>query len=217
MTRFFCADPHIGHTRIAELRGYSTTQEHDNAVLQPIRELKRGDQLWVLGDLSSGGRKAEDRALEQLADAIPEGVGAHLIAGNHDSCSPVHRESYKRQKVFLEVFDSVQPFARMKLEGRYFMLSHFDYMGMRWLHRDANVERENEYDQYRLHDHGKWLIHGHTHQPVPYRRFVHPRSICVSWESWKRLVSERDILHIVADAEWREGCYTVDCTVPIGS
>jgi len=79
----------------------------------------------------------------------------HLIAGNHDRCHPMHRDAHNWQRRYLEVFDSVQSFARRRIAGRQVMLSHFPFSG--------DHTFEDRYTQYRLRDEGAWLLHGHTH------------------------------------------------------
>lgn len=186
--RHFIADLHLGHDLVADLRGFASVAEHDEAVLTSVLDaVGPGDQLWILGDLSTGSRTTEDAALEALCE-VPDEVGLHLIAGNHDSVWPGHRQSYKRQKDFLDVFDSVQAFARARIDGRSVMLSHFPFTG--------DHSEEDRCVQYRLRDEGLWLVHGHTHSEYVVSG-EHPRQLCVSWEAWGRPASEVEIAEMI--------------------
>lgn len=157
--RYYTSDLHLGHALVAETRGYfGDVSEHDTAVLDSLRdELNpKGDQLWILGDLSGGSKRMTERALDLLA-ALP--FPKHLILGNHDPGHPMHRDAWKWQRRYLDVFESIQPFARQRFTVDDFrhevMLSHFPY--------DGDHTEEARYSQYRLRDCGRWLLHGHTH------------------------------------------------------
>jgi calcineurin-like phosphoesterase family protein len=83
----------------------------------------------------------------------------HLISGNHDPVHPFHRDSYKLYEKWMYAFTSIQPFLRRKLGGKYFLMSHFPYMGTGAEGHGA----EDRYPQFRLPDMGLPLLHGHTH------------------------------------------------------
>lgn len=207
MTVYFTSDLHLGHQKIADIRGHTTSEAHTNAILDTLCTLPRGSQLWILGDLSSGSRGAEDYALAMLTSVANEGIELHLIAGNHDSVHPMYRDAHKHQRRFLEVFTSVQPFARRRIAGRPVLLSHFPYRGD---HTD-----DDRHTQYRLRDNGRWLLHGHTHSteqgppvfevPRPHRpgpaiRFpAHPQ-IHVGWDAWHRPVHLDELAAIIEGA-----------------
>lgn len=188
--KYFTADLHLGHEKVAQLRGYHNVEEHDEAVLAPLRELSPGDQLWVLGDISSGSSDGEHHALHVLGDAVPEHVRMHLVAGNHDSCHPMYRNAYKRQRYF-GLFDSVQPFARTRINGHQVLLSHFPYRG------GGDHTETERFTQYRLPDEGMLLLHGHTHATM-WRSG--PRSMCVSFDAWDSWGAHPVNEYAVADA-----------------
>lgn len=172
--KYFTADLHLGHQLVAELRGYDSVQEHDEAVLAPLRTLDpRGDQLWILGDLSGGSKGATLRALEALDGNVD--VPMHLVAGNHCPVHPMHRDAHKWLRRYLEVFESVQPFARHRIDGRSVLLSHFPYQG------GGDHTAGERYTQYRLPDLGEPLLHGHTHATS---WLSGDRSVCVSLDAW---------------------------------
>lgn len=205
MSVFFTSDLHIGHQKVAQDRGFGTTDEHDEHILNALVDQTHvGDQVWILGDLTVGGRAAEDRALAMLGVALM-GRSLHLIPGNHDSCHPMtNRNSHNRIKAFYEVFDSVQLFARRRVAGETVLLSHFPY----W---DDHTDKDRGV-QFRLRDAGEWLLHRHTHSsergpartslmqwgdPEPVSKFPSHKQIHVGWDAWGRLVSLDDVEAII--------------------
>jgi calcineurin-like phosphoesterase family protein len=149
MSVFYTSDHHFGHRLVAGLRGFETVAHHDEFLIAEWeKRVHKEDHVWVLGDLCVSNPNA---ALE-IVDSLP-GV-KHLISGNHDAVHPMHRNAHKWQRRYLEVFESVQPFARRRISGLDVLLSHFPY------ERDRGAAR---YTQYRLPDNGAWLLHGHTH------------------------------------------------------
>lgn len=182
--KYFIADLHLAHPKLAEHRGFDSMEEHDAAILASLEGLQKSDQLWVLGDVSSGSSGSTTAALEQLAQLrsqLHPAVGFHLITGNHDRCHPMHRDAHKHQAAYLAVFDSVAMVARTRIEGREWLLSHHPYTG--------DHSSEDRHVQYRLRDLGAPLIHGHTHSETR----VDGNQVCVSWEAWRRPVSEQEI------------------------
>jgi calcineurin-like phosphoesterase family protein len=124
--------------------------------------VRADDQVWVLGDISVGGKANETRALAWIAQR----PGAkHLVAGNHDSCHPYRSQAYKWQRTYLEVFASVQQSAVRKVSGQRVLLSHFPFQGA----EDGDHTVENRFEEWRLPRIGentdRWLLHGHTHSP----------------------------------------------------
>lgn len=156
--QLYWADLHLGHDFVAKLRGFndgpvlSASDWHDFHIQEVWMEnVQPKDHIWILGDIS-GGRN-EDYALDFIA-GLPG--TKHLISGNHDSVSSIHRNAWKQQEKFLKVFASVQDFARHKVAGQGFMLSHYPYAG-------DHAGREDRYTEYRLPDQGIPLVHGHVH------------------------------------------------------
>ncbi len=174
---WICSDLHLGHKFVAELRGFETTAEHDAEIIGNLRRARPGDQVWILGDISSGSSSGERHALQLLDEfAAERGVTLHLIAGNHDTVNPYHRDAHKRFKTFTDVFTTVQPFARRRANGINVWLSHFPWHG-------AGDRGEGErYSEIRLHDNGRdFLVHGHLHGARG--RWTGDRSIDVGLEN----------------------------------
>ncbi len=149
---WFSSDTHFLHTMVAGLRGFASSEEHDEAIIANWNRVVRPDDLvWHLGDVGLGN---ESKVLEQAARLNGR---KQLITGNHDPCWPGHRDSRKHQRRWLEVFESVQAFAKVRIDGRTVLLSHFPYEG--------DHVGEDRATQFRLRNEGAWLIHGHIHQP----------------------------------------------------
>ncbi|RAV34668.1 metallophosphoesterase [Corynebacterium heidelbergense] len=166
MTTWITADLHLGHPFVAKLRGYPDVLQHDRIIVDNLRAaLRPGDVLWMLGDISSGWGPQEERALDVLDATFralretPAGFSVHLIAGNHDTCNPLHPESHLRQRRFLDVFDSVQTFQMVEWGGEQVYLSHFPRPGY------EHDNMESRYDELRLDV--PLLVHGHLHSSRP--------------------------------------------------
>lgn len=150
-TRWYSGDWHFGHAMVARHRGYGDDiARHDADLIRYWNtKVRPGDDAWILGDLF----------LKNPADMLPVVAGLngvkHLITGNHDRCWPGHRDAHRYRGAYLEVFATVQEFARHKIAGQSVLLSHFPYCG-------DHTETER-YLEYRLRDTGGWLLHAHVH------------------------------------------------------
>lgn len=91
MNRYFTSDLHIGHRLVAELRGFTSVNEHDEWILNKLTEIGSRVKLWFLGDI------VIDRSKLDLIKAIPA-KNKVLIMGNHDVFSA---------REYLEVFDEI--------------------------------------------------------------------------------------------------------------
>ena len=194
MTDWFTADLHLGHQKVAEHRGFNTTEEHDEMILTNlVTALKHGDRLWVLGDISGG--KTEEYALGELYDTrMGYGFELHLISGNHDSIHPMHRKSHVRNEFGFDfVFRSFDSLGTFRHRRDKVMLSHFPYVG------DRGTDR---YPEYRLNDVGVPIIHGHTHSTVPISRSPkNTLQVCVSLDAWDMKPVSKETLTKMIDME----------------
>jgi calcineurin-like phosphoesterase family protein len=169
---FYTSDLHIGHRLVAGKRGFwdednvaagdwealahaeEDVEAHDDAIAANWdRVVKPQDTVYVLGDVAMNFN-------QHVYEWIKARPGhKHLIAGNHDAVHPQHRTAQKAMAFWMLAFDSVQPFARRKLEGISFLMSHYPYMS--WGDGPGRGPARDE--QYRLPDLGTPLLHGHTH------------------------------------------------------
>lgn len=164
---WFTSDLHFGHEKVAGIRGFDKTEDHDYHLLrQWSKRVGEDDVVWVLGDLCLSEL---DYALG-LVSTLPG--RKHFVSGNHDAVHPMHRRAHNFQRRYLEVFESIQPFARIRVMKQSVLMSHFPY----------TVDRgETRYPQYRLPNLREWLLHGHTHLPDIR---TGPREIHVGLDAW---------------------------------
>lgn len=160
MTLWFTSDTHFGHKMMATRRGFTRLDvngvvipaitDHDEAIITNWNRIVKPDDLvWHLGDVGLG---RDTHTLECVSRLNGR---KQLITGNHDAVWPGHRNSRLHQRAWLEVFESVQPFAKIHLDGQMVLLSHFPYDGDH-TERDRNT-------QFRLRNEGLPLLHGHLH------------------------------------------------------
>lgn len=152
------SDPHLGHDVGARHRGYESVEEHDNAVLTMLGRFRREayGTLFILGDLAFGADKEEQ--LDKLARAVYSFSARGevvVVLGNHDRAHPMNNFSWRyKQHVERRGFHVVTS-ASVNHEGTRYNLSHFPY--------DGDHTEEDRYNEWRLQDTGKPLIHGHVH------------------------------------------------------
>lgn len=189
MNLWFVSDPHWGHDWVSQLRGYKTSQDHDAWLLDTLQStFKKNDTVWWLGDLAM----ANPTYALALTNTLPG--THHLVAGNHDQCHPMHRNAHSHTAQYLNVFKSVQAFARRKINGQDVLLSHFPYS------EAANADHTHmpRYVQYRFPDLGTPLIHGHTHGQERLTSTVHnTQQVHVGLDAWKRPVNLDEIAEML--------------------
>lgn len=175
------SDLHFGHPKVSEIRGFSSTGEHDAAVFESLLEhVKVEDTLVNFGDNSIEGTWR--LGLDYMA-ALPA-ARKILIIGNHDRLFGQKRDRYQFWEHYAEVFTGgIFQYTRERLAGRSFMQSHFPY----WPY-DRNEARM---EQDRVPNLGLPIVHGHTHQDE-----VHefPNHFHVGWDAWKRPVAQNELI-----------------------
>src|SRR5690606_3135580 len=86
--QLFTADLHLGHAKVAGLRGFDDWIHHDAAVANNWREVVgECDTVWILGDFSCGREAHALRVLRNLPGR------KRLILGNHDAAHPMRRRA----------------------------------------------------------------------------------------------------------------------------
>jgi calcineurin-like phosphoesterase family protein len=178
---FYWSDLHLGHRKVAAIRGFGEGEEavrrHDLFIFDAwCRTVTDRDLVYVLGDIAVSG--FHTHALPILA-GLPG--RKRLIAGNHDPVHPQHRRTFARELPrWLEVFETVSPFERRRLNGHTVLLSHYPYE--EWGEGPERGGREAARDlQYRLPDLGTPLLHGHTHG----RERGHGHEFHVGVDAWR--------------------------------
>ena len=152
---FFTSDTHFGHVFVGSIRGFDNVNEHDETIISNINKVVRPDDtLFILGDIVMGGWRDNAPIVKRLNGA------KHCILGNHDRPAPNNSNGYSYSEEFRTLcgFESVSTMARINVNGMGWMLSHYPYDNA-----PGDAENLNEFDQYRLRDTGRTLLHGHTH------------------------------------------------------
>lgn len=84
MKRYFISDPHIGHPRMAQQRGFENTYYMDKHIIETYNSagITDKDEVYFLGDVSFRKPPAYvDQVLKQLKGK------KFLIVGNHDKAT----------------------------------------------------------------------------------------------------------------------------------
>lgn len=187
---WYTSDLHFGHQRVSDIRNYTDTKFHDEAIMfEWDRIVKPKDVVYVLGDIAvSNYNHAFD-----ILKALPG--RKHLISGNHDIVHPMHTKGHSRgeQMKWLGVFETVQPFLRRKFNHQTLLLSHFPYA--EW--GDGESREGSRYDEYRLPNLGLPLLHGHTHGAEQ----AHGNMMHVGWDAWGTLVPQEIVLDWLSTLE----------------
>lgn len=200
MNVFVTSDHHVGHYSVAFMRWaevYPGLALHlqSNGLDAPRQEIidwhsemlaqkwdsvvGKDDIVYMLGDLSMDGKANAENALAWVKDR--PGV-KRFVPGNHDPVMPgVNRDAGKWMARYLEAFEWVFPYHRIRVAGKSVLMSHFPFQG------GGDHTAVERYGQYRLPFLGEWLLHGHTH------------SNQVLWSDPGYLGSHRQI-HIGVDA-----------------
>lgn len=190
----YTSDLHFRDAKVSALRGFASVDAHDEAMIATWnQQVRRDDIVYVLGDLTSGrSREVEQWAIEAML-SLPG--RKRLVSGNHDTSHPMHSASRdpERMRDWYRAFESVDPIGMRKTSKRHIMLSHFPYDGP-----DGDHTPANRHTEWRPVDVGLWLLHGHTHRE---QQRVHERQIHVGFEAWGRLVTEAEVLRMIAEAE----------------
>ena len=81
------SDLHLGHRLVSELRGFASTDQHDDVIVNNLREIPDGATLVCLGDISV---RRDDEALQRLGELKREkSFRMILVPGNHDRVHPM--------------------------------------------------------------------------------------------------------------------------------
>ena len=168
--QWFTSDLHFAHPFVAKLRGFEDYREHDETIIRNLNTMVQpGDELYVLGDISSGGRASMEEALRQLHRLKVGRTHRTLILGNHDST----RLEAGRMRRFITEFGQVALRGSTHIHGvGNVLLSHYP-----WAEHMNGTQRDdlstNALDTHYKHlapsiDFRNTLLHGHTHATTPY-------------------------------------------------
>lgn len=188
--RWFTSDHHFTHGNVAKIRGFEDAKEQDEYLIKKWYEnVKPEDIVYMLGDVTGLASGDQLIGLLEMIATLPG--RKRLVNGNHDAPSSIHKQSWKYQRLYLNYFESVQDFAKIKINGNEILLSHYPYSG--------DHTAEDRYEQFRLKNCGNWLLHGHTHLK---NKLHDGKQIHVGVDAWGFApVSESQIVKLVHNGE----------------
>src|SRR5690625_785261 len=97
---FLVSDTHFSHDMVARIRGFDTTEDHDEHLIQQWNSVvTKIDHVWHLGDLTLKNPPAIAPILERL-----NGI-KHLVLGNHDRAHPIFKNGHNSLKKYLPHFE----------------------------------------------------------------------------------------------------------------
>lgn len=81
-TFWFTSDLHLSHSLVAKLRGFSSTEEMDKKLYEMFDVVKKGDIVYILGDIGWEPKVVEDFLNYLTTKKKPSKIV--IIEGNHD-------------------------------------------------------------------------------------------------------------------------------------
>ena len=147
MTFWFSSDLHLGSPQLAKQRGFRRdVTAHDDAIMSGLLgKIRQGDEVFIVGDVTSGGARSVERAVELLAP-LKNRVGyrrMHLVRGNHEA------NTTRENALYCTVFSTLTP-----------MLNFF-----------ADVDGFGRWSRPLVKSAGAWTrvyLYGHTHAKTPF-------------------------------------------------
>jgi calcineurin-like phosphoesterase family protein len=183
---FFTSDLHFSHKNVINYckRPFKDIFEMNEAIIKEWNKtVKEQDTVWILGDFSLNPNVAF-RVLSRLNGT------KYLVAGNHDGCFVANKKSAKFITKYLEngfchVCDHLD-WITLK-DGTKVLLSHLPYIHNKY---------DDRYKDYKPHDNGEILLHGHLHG----RYIKYFNQIDVSWDAHNgKIISEDEVIAIIKD------------------
>ena len=172
--QWFTSDLHFAHPHVAKLREFEDYREHDETIIRNLNELVApDDDLYVLGDISSGSKTSLDEALRLLHRLNVGRTHRVLILGNHDS---TRLEAGKIRK-FITEFGQVALRGTTTIPGAgHVLLSHYPWAE----HMNGSKRADLSTNALDTHykrlapsiDFRNLLLHGHTHATTPYEFLI---------------------------------------------
>lgn len=173
--KFFTSDPHLGHKKIAEYRGFPNVDLMNLSIIEGILDIcKPNDDLYIIGDLSFANADITNELLSRL-----KGINLYLILGNHDNEKLIKKISHH--------FVWIKDYYHMKIkdEDKNQHLILFHYPMLTW---------------DRAH-YGSCQIHGHCHGSL-FDEYESTK-IDVGWDVWRRPIAYEDIKRYMANKEYK--------------
>ena len=173
MNIFFTADTHFFHYNIIKYCQRPFNDEFQmNEIIKNIwnSQVKKGDLVYHLGDVSFGGISETFRLLAELKGDII------LLLGNHDKV-------IKNNDIFLERFKKIENYLEIEINKKLVVLSHYPII--QW-----NCAQRGSYHLYG-HTHGSIKLAG---KAFDVGIDNHPEFKLWSWEELRAILKQRKII-----------------------
>lgn len=109
---YFTSDTHLNHTLLANIRGFTTKEDHDEYVIKVWNQtVTKKDLVYHLGDLCFGDHEIVRRMRARLNGKII------LILGNHDIANRIHN--------IPGLFSEIHDIREIKIQGHKVVLCHY--------------------------------------------------------------------------------------------
>lgn len=181
MTTWVTSDIHLWHANImtycAATRKFEDVTEMNIAIMDDIHaKFKKGDTLYILGDVCFGGKERVKTALTTLAN-LPGRV--IVVLGNHDRF---------RKDIYREVATAHPNF------------EYTEYMEKHFVVDDKKIHTVMmHYPIHSWHNmhHGSVHLHGHTHGSIP----EVGRRVDVGWDRWGQVMDMDEVIKYALSKE----------------
>ena len=110
--KFFTSDLHLSHRSVIDFenRPFKNIEEMDSAIIQKWNNtINDKDEVYILGDVSFGGRRKTTDVLKSLSGR------KYLVVGNHDKLNLDQKE----------LFEWVKDYYKLRVGGQRFILFHY--------------------------------------------------------------------------------------------
>ena len=171
------SDLHLGHHLVSELRGFVSTEQHDEVILENLRVIPDGATLVCLGDISV---RRDDEALQRLGELKREkSFTMILVPGNHDRVHPMCGMDSVMEWTpkYREVFDVISLDLQVRIGRWLVLLTHIPRAVGEFAVVDPH--QTDKLARWAAREGFECTVHGHTHSDVAIR----PKNVNVSLEA----------------------------------
>lgn len=187
---YISSDLHLGHPLVSRLRGFTTTEAHDDVILRQLWSLPAGATFVCLGDIAV---RKDAYALEELAK-VKNALNLTMVLtpGNHDRIHPIFGPTEQLTWIdcYREVFDLTSVDLQVNRNGKWILFNHYPAM----------LTKYDPQSAYRWVPHAdRWdcIIHGHTHSS----EILTPGHVNVALEAHNmRILHSSELWKLVAKA-----------------
>lgn len=162
------SDLHLGHRLVSELRGFASPDQHDEVILNNLREIPDRVTLVCLGDISV---RRDDEALQRLGELKREkSFRMILVPGNHDRVHPMFGMDsvVEWTPKYREVFDVISLDLQVRIGRWLVLLPHIPRAVGEFAVVDPH--QTDKLARWAAREGFECTVHGHAHSDVAIRR-----------------------------------------------